>query len=323
MQKFLACIFWAAAILCKVGNSDALKESQDDEFWTSFNEHRYSLWPDDYTCKYSIWCAVEMPKKSHFRFEPPTNITRWRQAIMSALKGEQLLLKSSLQHFPNHHDFLDGDQNFRVQHNLGDIFVDKYKDLSQLIGNEVHPTEFYPWEKKYVNSTIPTKFDVATTKKAPIVFLGYYAFSRHKRTGAYFGGEFLGGTQYSIHNFLAQWAAATSTKEFTTPFVLHHGNMNENWGMFSTGFPNRTKDWIFCCPEKMKKKLTKILDNEKLLMFVTNQHSNFSHPKLLTLPRGLPSHYIHGKHQQKRYCRIYIHVYWYIKSEDYVLLNET
>lgn len=77
------------------------------------------------------------------------------------------------------------------------------------------------------------------------------------------------------------------TDKIEAPFIFVHAN-NENWGMFSTYLPNRTADWGSCCSEKDYGILKKMLDHHKLLMFVVTQHANYSHPKILTLPRGVP-----------------------------------
>jgi hypothetical protein len=73
--------------------------------------------------------------------------------------------------------------------------------------------------------------------------------------------------------------------------------MNENWGWLSTNFLNRTITWsaailgernpyraTFVYAEDLMKPL---LDNPNLIMFLTNQHHNFTHPKVLSMPLGL------------------------------------
>ena len=69
--------------------------------------------------------------------------------------------------------------------------------------------------------------------------------------------------------------------------------LNENWGWLSTMMPNRTAAWGKCCDRKTDKLLFKFLDHPKTLMLIIGQHSNISHPKILTLPRGLPLTWIH------------------------------
>lgn len=65
-------------------------------------------------------------------------------------------------------------------------------------------------------------------------------------------------------------------------------SLNENWGFISTNFPNRTAGWGQCCNTKRDEVVLEFLNHDKTLMLVTNQHNNVSHPKLLTLPRGIP-----------------------------------
>ena len=58
--------------------------------------------------------------------------------------------------------------------------------------------------------------------------------------------------------------------------------------MLSTYFPNRTAEWGTCCSDDETKTLLEILNHKKLLVLLTNQHHNMTHPKLLSIPRGLP-----------------------------------
>eukprot|EP01035_Chromulina_nebulosa_P013320 gene13320-17692_t len=84
----------------------------------------------------SIWCSIPIPAESHFRFpEPPNDLNRWKIAQGQAATGEQVLLKKILETFPFFMDFLDGDIQFRLLHNLADIFVDGFgkNDLSPLV----------------------------------------------------------------------------------------------------------------------------------------------------------------------------------------------
>lgn len=57
-------------------------------------------------------------------------------------------------------------------------------------------------------------------------------------------------------------------------------------GLLSTYFPNRTaSNWGRCCSKYEYRMMKDILNHNKTLLFLINQHSNFSHPKLLTIPR--------------------------------------
>jgi len=75
-------------------------------------------------------------------------------------------------------------------------------------------------------------------------------------------------------------------EKIDTHFILVHSH-NENYGMLSTHFPNRTANWGECCSVEEKKTLLEILNHDKLLAFLTNQHHNLTHPKLITMPRGI------------------------------------
>ena len=56
-----------------------------------------------------IWCNVKMPEKSLFRYPaPPVDTYRWRIAQIQASRGEQVLLKKIIKHFPFYLDFIDG-----------------------------------------------------------------------------------------------------------------------------------------------------------------------------------------------------------------------
>ena len=58
-------------------------------------------------------------------------------------------------------------------------------------------------------------------------------------------------------------------------------------------YPNRTAKWGRCCDQPKHKLLHEFLDHPKTLMVVIGQHSNISHPKVLTIPRGLPLNWRH------------------------------
>jgi hypothetical protein len=76
------------------------------------------------------------------------------------------------------------------------------------------------------------------------------------------------------------------------------GDLDENWGWLSTHFLNRTTSWRFSSGKNVDSRgmprngqledVKLFLDHEKLLMMVVNQHSNISHPKIITIPlRGI------------------------------------
>lgn len=137
-------------------------------------------------------------------------------------------------------------------------------------------------EKRHV---VPSPYDFRLAKRAAIVQIGYIAFK--KDSGTYFSGNFMGGVFIKRPDFLTHWAAVK--EKIDTSFVAVCV-LNENWGWLATNFPNRTAGWGKCCDktDKMHKNLYDFLDHEKTLMLVIGQHSNISHPKILTYPRGIP-----------------------------------
>ena len=119
--------------------------------------------------------------------------------------------------------------------------------------------------------------------RAPIVEMGYTAFEKNMNT--YFSGNFLGGNFVKREWWFEEWSKIKDRLDF--PFITMC-SLNENWGPLSTNFPNRTAGWGACCNKKSQRVIHEFLNHEKTLMMVINQHSNLSHPKILTLPRGIP-----------------------------------
>ena len=164
---------------------------------------------------FSAWCAVPMPVVSHFScFEPPNNNARWRQAQLHAANGDQILLQRVLPHFPNHLDLLDGDITFAATYRYADFFLDKQNGLDVLTASyssnnnsnsnytngkdnvvrQRFEGKIYPWEAKETRSEVlPPPYDFNHGTRAPIIQMGYSAFSR-KNTPHYFSGPRLGGT---------------------------------------------------------------------------------------------------------------------------------
>jgi hypothetical protein len=162
----------------------------------------------------------------------------------------------------------------------------------------------YEYESKG-GISLPPPYNFRNNHRAAIIMFGYTAFQRE---GAeYFHGKHTGGVRllsdyivcgsmplkvYNclkaylwITHLLDQWKKLRK-KRIDTPFILIHAH-NENWGVLSTYFPNRTAEWGSCCSAEETKSLMEILNHKKLLMLLTNQHHNFTHPKLLSMPRGL------------------------------------
>lgn len=257
-------------------------------------------------CLDSVWCEIEMPTISYFRFDPPTDKYKWRLAQVQAARGEQVLLKRVIQHFPGHDDFLDGDITFRKLHSIFDFFVDEQRDLTPLIGpgtkfsssvqqhrrldnkpiitspKMVNGKLKYPWELEG-KMVIPQPYDFHAANRSAIVSIGYTAYTRDSQT--YFSGNRVGGAFIDRNKFFQYWKDVRD--KIDLPFISIC-TLNENWGMLSTMFPNRTAGWGRCCDQSKDKIVHEFLDHPKTLMLVTNQHVNVSHPKLMIMPRGIP-----------------------------------
>lgn len=279
----------------------------------------------DIICVDEVWCSIPPPTISHFSFEPPIDEVRWKLAQSQAASGEQVLLQRISKVFPHPFNFLDGDKSFRRIHNTIDVFIDSKEDfqallpgglidynfrrsLTSLNDSEIILPEYSQVLEKEVSrrklritvlegairngvqaidkrSVIPSPYDFREANRAPVVQIGYIAFK--KDGGTYFSGDFMGGVFIKRLDFLKHWAEVKD--KIDTPFVALCV-LNENWGWLSTMFPNRTAGWGKCCDkaDPLHKNLHDFLDNEKTLMLVVGQHSNISHPKLLTYPRGIP-----------------------------------
>lgn len=141
----------------------------------------------------------------------------------------------------------------------------------------------YPWETSG-KSVVPSPYNFLKAKRAPIVSIGYTAFTRDSQT--YFTGNRIGGAFIDRKQFLNHWRKVKD--RITTPFIAVC-SLNENWGFLSTNFPNRTAGWGQCCEKTPHDRLIHdYLNHDKTLLLVTNQHTNISHPKLMIMPRGIP-----------------------------------
>jgi hypothetical protein len=185
-------------------------------------------------------------------------------------------------------DFLDGDELFRGLHNMADMFVDGNKDLTPLVASgKLTPQKHsrnYEWANKSEHTTasvvVPRNYDVHSISRAPVVMLGYSAFAR-RPNNPYFTGPHVGEAIIERPNLFQYFNKIKD--HVKKPFILMHG-ANENWGIFSTEFPNRTVDWGISEDDK---NIASLLNHEKLVMFLHTQHHNITHPKLITLPRGV------------------------------------
>ena len=279
-------------------------------------------------CTDPVWCKVPIPVKSHYKFDTPIDASRWKRAQMQAARGEQVLLEQIVRVFPNHFDYLDGDRSFRRLHSLIDVFVDHKSGLSALskksavtmgikdartggrrrrLAAETTPKkngaddggdgeEEISLEKGKSSNpaqeiaghvdgkrVVPEAYNYRTARRAPIVQMGYFGFAKNLNT--FFSGNFVGGNFIKKGDFFREWARLKN--EIDVPFITICA-LNENWGLLSTMFPNRTAAWGQCCDPAKEKQLYDFLAHDKTLLLITNQHNNISHPKLLTIPRGIP-----------------------------------
>lgn len=99
---------------------------------------------------------------------------------------------------------------------------------------------------------------------------------------------FIAVTVVAKMKFLKMWHK--NRHLIDTPFVAMYVN-NENWGYLGTVLPNRTTNWEFCeDPEdwELKAHMMGFLDDPQTIALIVNQHHNFTHPKVITVPLGLP-----------------------------------
>lgn len=238
------------------------------------------------TCEDPVWCKVPMPSKSLFRFStPPNDPRRWREAQRLAASGNPILLQKIIRHFPNYMDFLDGDILFRSTHMNADFFLGPGGNLSFItVPPDTHgshvPTDVLPSNRQIPNPYYAQKFD-----RAPIVQAGYALFDRDGPL--FFQGKKVGEHIVNLPRIILAWEKVY--KDVQTPFIMVSA-FNENWGLLSGLFPNRTVNWLPWPSRRAYAGLKHILDHNHTLLFLVNQHRNFTHPKLLTLPRGIPGY---------------------------------
>ena len=290
----------------------------------NLSESVYLAQPDKYYCddpskKSIIWCKIKPPKKSLFRFpQPPTDMEKWKRMQNYAIDGEQVLLKQILKYFPTEHNFLDGDVLFRSYHHVADYYVDDnyhfgilnyennsaeaklaspeqkilkfHENLKDMLENNKDRRK-YDWEIKHKlqrTQVVPETIPFYHLNRVPILHLGYFVFPKAGDAQPYFTGPMKGEVVIDRRKLLQLWRNSLSLIKF--PWIGLH-SANENWGLFSTYFPNRTTNWGSCCSSSITSLdhfIYDLLNHPKTIMFLTNQHSNITHPKLITLPRGIP-----------------------------------
>jgi len=115
----------------------------------------------------------------------------------------------------------------------------------------------------------------------PVVALGYHNFTMTSDKDLAKGWH-----PFSFKLWAKPWQAA-KTQIGNRQFVVVTAS-NENWGLLSTWFPNRTCNW-----GSMENKLgelnlaLKFLDEPQLKFWYHMQHTNITHPKILTMPLGM------------------------------------
>lgn len=148
----------------------------------------------------------------------------------------------------------------------------------------------YQWELKYNltrSDVLPPLVPFYSLSRVPIFHIGYFVFAKMKPSDPFFRGKIKGEVGIDRSRLLKLWSR--SKHRIQHPWIGFHF-ANENWGLFSTYFPNRTADWGTCCDDQSKEenRLTyELLNHEKTIMIVTNQHSNLTHPKLIQFPLGI------------------------------------
>jgi hypothetical protein len=273
---------------------------------------------DSLPCTDKDWCNIPMPPTSSYRFfAPPTDARRWRRAQIQASRGDQVLLREVIKVFPNHFDFLNGDRSFRPLQPMVDVFVNEREWYNQILSK---PRKYEQGagamsRQEYADSeegkehqalmadqlkiknhkepnmnqllgAVPGNYDFRAANRAPILQLGFPVFNKDRNS--FFTGKVIGGVYLSQQRLFEEWN--TVKNDIDTPFIAV-SVLNENWGFLSTVFPRRVANWSICRCEKIprtKKLLKDFLDHDKTLMLMVSQHHNQSHPKILTLPRGIP-----------------------------------
>jgi hypothetical protein len=184
----------------------------------------------------------------------------------------------------------DGDTGFRNIENMVDMFLDPKTMLGPLAGGKMSSTS----KKRYTRMVNKDKDGVKEERyirpgyvnryaeRTPIVQIGGFKYEGKRIVTA--KGNAVRGISHK--EFLAEFEEVEES--VVTP-AIYMCSLNENWGFFSSAFPNRTMQWGRYPKNKAQKKTLKtFLDSDKTVMMIINQHSNFSHPKLLVLPRGIP-----------------------------------
>ena len=203
---------------------------------------------------------IEMPTKSLFNgMGPPRHREKWQRAIRDAAEGEQVLLLASRRAIHSATDVLDGDIRFRWLHKFVDVLLSRQEGMFKKL-------------EQFKN-----------IERAPIAMLGYHQFEKGVGEG-------------DVVKHMSLGPDSVANKKVDIPRkVVAVGCMDENWGWASTHFLNRTASWglgivdtnPFRSTNFPDDELKQFLDNPNLIMLLVNQHHNITHPKVVSIPRGM------------------------------------
>ena len=233
-----------------------------------------------------IWSSIPMPSMSYFAgFSAPMDQAKWKVAQLQASNGEPILLKKILTQLSSSEDLFSMDRSFKWTHKLADALYSKstgyFKGLDTLKVRDFNFTH---------NSTEM----LTLTNRAPIILLG-----RRKYPKPDFEGHSDAWETLNPNEILDLGRKRNSPYKFPRK-VVAMGLFDENWGWLSTYFLNRTVTWGMSFEESAgmnpqdknfrygKDIMKDFIDDENLLMLVVNSHHNFTHPKVISAPLGLP-----------------------------------
>jgi hypothetical protein len=231
---------------------------------------------------------VPIPTESHFKFKGQLDPVKWKEAQLLAASGRQVFAEQVRKIMTHPFDYIDGDKAFKNIEALMDYFIDP-KTMLGPIANGFMSTKMKKAYAADINKHgtddekyIRRSYESTYSKRAPIMQIGSFRYNSNGRVMTVRGNAVRGVDRTA---FLAEFTAAEA--KITRPAIFVCA-LNENWGWMSTTFQNRTNRWGKYPKPNQVKELKNFLDSPKTVMLVVNQHSNFSHPKLLSLPRGIP-----------------------------------
>ena len=231
----------------------------------------------------SIWCCsnLQMPSKSFYGFTDLSDPEKWLKSCRIAASGQQVLLPAILKVLTSPYDFIDGDTAFHSLQKQADEFLDSTTGfLGRMNGTEDIKGPAVPKSYgQFYEQTTHTQ--QALMNRAPILMTAFLKYTGSSED--FLRGHYLGFRGVGLGLVLDHWERQKASIDKSQRFVLIAA-LNENWGFLSTTFPDRTASWGRVDVAKFPTLMT-FLDDPRLLMLVINQHSNISHPKILTLPR--------------------------------------